>query len=139
FVLNVKGDVTQSTYPSGHKVQQSYDNIGRLCEVAVSTSGCNTSASPYVTAYTFLPPGTVHTFKYGNGVTASFGFSAARSQLSSISYVKGSTTLFDVNYWFQKDATNCPAGTAADNGQINCITDVADSGRGVSYGYDTVR
>jgi RHS repeat-associated protein len=137
--FDVAGDVTQLTYPSGHKVQQSYDNIGRLCEVAVSTSGCNTSASPYATAYTFLPPGTVHTFKYGNGVTASFGFSAARSQMTAITYVKGSTTLFGVNYWFQKDATNCPSGTAANNGQINCITDAVDSGRSVSYGYDTVR
>jgi RHS repeat-associated protein len=60
-------------------------------------------------------------------------------QLSSLSYVKSTTTLFSLNYWFQNDATNCPTGAALNNGQINCITDSVDTGRGVSYAYDSLR
>ena len=75
-------------------------------------------------------------FNFGNGVVASFGYSADRLQLTSLSYVKGAQTLFGLNYWYKQDQTNCAGGATGNIGQIQCITDTVDAGRTVTYTYD---
>ena len=80
FVYNLAGELTQITYPSNRVVQQSVDAIGRLCEIAPSTTGCGTSASPYATGYGYNTAQQVTGLNYGNGVSASFGYSPDRLQ-----------------------------------------------------------
>lgn len=138
YGYNLAGEVTSITYPSGRVVQRSFDAIGRLCEIAPQTTGCGTAASPYATAYGYNTAFEATGFSYGNGVAASFGYSSDRLQLTSLSYVKGTQTLFGLNYFYGHDSTNCPNGVTGNNGQIQCITDSVDSGRSVAYTYDTL-
>ena len=51
YGYNAASELTSITYPSGHVVQQSFDAIGRLCEIAPTTTGCGTATAPYATAY----------------------------------------------------------------------------------------
>jgi RHS repeat-associated protein len=138
YAYNLASELTQITYPSGRVVQQSFDAIGRLCEIAPQTTGCATAASPYATAYGYNSASQMTGFNYGNGVNAVFGYSTDRMQLTSLSYAKGTQALFGLNYFYQVDSTNCPTGSAGNNGQIQCITDTVDSGRNVAYTYDSL-
>ena len=138
YQYNVGNEVTQVTYPSGRVVQQSYNAVGQLCEIATSTAGCGTSSSPFATGYAYDASGNLTGFTFGNGVAAAYNFSLNRSQLSSLSYTKSGTTLFGLNYWYQLNSTNCTAGTPGNNGQIQCITDGVNSGRTVNYTYDAL-
>ena len=77
------------TYPSGRVVQQSYDAIGRLCAIAATTSACTSYTTPYATGFGYNTAFETTGFNYGNGVTAAFGYSADRLQLTSLRYVRG--------------------------------------------------
>lgn len=136
YSYNLASEVSGITYPSGTVVQQSFDALGRLCEIAAQTSGCGSSLAPYATGYSYNASSEMTGFNYGNGVTASFGYSPDRLQTLSLSYKKGTQTLFGLNYFYQQNSTSCPAGTSSNNGQIQCITDTVDNGRSVSYTYD---
>ena len=69
-------------------------------------------------------------FTYYNGLAASFGYSADRLQLTSLSYAKSGTTLFGLMYSYGTSGSN--------DGLISSITDNAQSGRSVSYTYDSL-
>jgi RHS repeat-associated protein len=138
YAYNLAGEVTSMTYPSGTVVQQSFDAIGRLCEIAPQTTGCGTSSTPYAKTYSYNAAFQTTGFVYGNGVTAGLNFSADRLQLTNLSYSKGTQTLFGLNYFYKQDATNCSTGTTGNNGQIDCITDAVDSGRNATYTYDAL-
>ncbi len=107
---------------------------------------CATAASPYATAYNYSSGGQVTGFLYGNGLCASYSFSPARLEMTSLSYYKPSTsgtcngsassTLFGLNYFYQHDPTNCQNGIAGNNGQIQCISDTQVPGHSESYTYD---
>ena len=139
YAYNVIGELTQITYPSNRVVQQSVDAIGRLCEVAPSTSGCGTAASPYATGVGYNAANLLTGFKYGNGIYASFGFSADRLLLKCLDYsttnrngtcAHDSTTKFGLSYSYSAAPSN--------NGQISIITDSVDNGRTVTYTYDAL-
>jgi RHS repeat-associated protein len=140
YQYDAGGDVLQITYPSGRVVYQAYNAIGQLCLISPSSSGCsgtgNYASIPLNNGYD--ASGHLRNFTYGNGVAASFGYSAPRAQLSSLKYTFGTQTYFNLGYWYQKDNTNCPNGAAQNNGVIQCITDAIDSGRTVNYGYDVL-
>jgi RHS repeat-associated protein len=128
YAYNLAGEMTQITYPSSRVVQQSFDAIGRLCEVAPATTGCSTAANPYATAFGYNTSSQVTGFNYGNAVATTIGYSPDRLQMTSLQYAKGSTTLFNLTYAYGAAGSN--------NGQISGITDNVDNGRTVSYGYD---
>jgi len=67
-------------------VQQTFDAKGRLASIAAG-------ATTYVNNFNYTVAGQVSAFSYGNGVTASFGFNAARLQLESLSYANGQAIL----------------------------------------------
>jgi len=78
-------------------------------------------------------------FQYGNGIYASYGFSADRLQLTCLDYsttnrsgscAHDSTTKFGLTYSYGSSGSN--------NGQISGITDSVDNGRSVTYTYDTL-
>jgi RHS repeat-associated protein len=135
YQYNVAGEITQITYPSGRVVQQNVDLIGRLSSIADTKGSTNTTRA---SGYTYNPAEQVLAFNYGNGVAATFGYSPSRQQLTSLSYVKGTQTLFSLSYYYQQDSTNCTTGTPGNDGQIDCIKDGVDSGRTASYTYDSL-
>lgn len=130
YAYNAAGAATQLTYPSNHLVYQSYDAIGRLCEVAgtsISTA-CGTTTTPYTNGFTYNAANEVTGLSYGNGVAATLGYSADRLQLTSLSYAKSGSTLFGLTYSYGTSGSN--------NAQIASITDSVDNGRSASYTYD---
>jgi RHS repeat-associated protein len=134
YAYNLANEITSITYPSRCVVQQSYDAIGRLCEVAPQTTGCATAASPYATGVAYNVAGQATGFNYGNGVAASFGYTAERFQLQGLSYTKSGQTLFSLSYGYTH-----PNG--GNNGQITSITDntgTGEAGRSVAYTYDAL-
>ncbi len=131
YAYNLADELTSLTYPSGRVVNQSYDVIGRLTTIASGTTN-------YASGFAYNPAFQVTNFNYANGVAATFGYSSDRLQLTSLSYAKGASTLYSLNYWYKQDPTNCTAGATGNNGQIQCITDNVDSGRTVSYTYDAL-
>jgi RHS repeat-associated protein len=137
YLYNVAGELTQVTYPSNRVVQQSVDAIGRLCEVATSTTGCGTASTPFATGYGYNTANEATGFKYGNGIYASLGFSADRLQMNCLDYsttnrngvcAHDSTTKFGLGYSYGTSGSN--------NGQISGITDAAQNGRSATYTYD---
>ncbi len=127
YSYNLAGQLTETIYPSGRKVDQGYDSVGRLSSVFDNTTGTPTN---YASGYAYNPAGQVTAFNYGNGVAASLGYSADRLQLTSLSYVKGATTLFSLSYGYAQNGGN--------NAQITSITDNVDNGRSVTYTYDAL-
>jgi RHS repeat-associated protein len=152
YAYDASGDVTQITYPSGRVVQRSYSVVGQLCAVATSTTACGTATGDYATGYNYDAAGQIVGMEYGNGVYGSFGYSANRSQMNCLDYsttnrsscAHDTTSLFGLNYYFQYDSTNCPTGTSANNGQIDCVNDLSApasagyAGRSAAYTYDTL-
>jgi RHS repeat-associated protein len=140
YTYNLAGEPLTVAYPSSTtpKVVSGYDAIGRLCGVGASVSGC-TVTTPYASGFSYSAPGQATGFTLGNGVTASFGYSNNRLQMTSLAYTKSSTTLLGLNYYYAYDATNCPTGAAGNNAQIQCIIDgtsTAAAGRSAKYSYD---
>lgn len=135
FSYNPGGELTGITYPSGRVVTQSYDNVGHLNQVA--SNGTNYLTIPSADYDASERP---LYYTYGNNIAASMVYSPSRSQLSSLSYSNGGTTLFGLNYYYQHDPTNCPSGTTSDNGLIECVVDVSSGtgagGRTANYAYD---
>lgn len=137
YAYDYAGDLTALVYPSGRVVQQSYDAIGRLCAVGTVGSSCS-SGTTYSNGFTYSVAGQLTALTYGNGVAASLAYSPDRLQLQSLTYLKGSSTLFSTNYWYKTNSTYCPSAPAGNNGQIQCITDNVDNGRSATYGYDAL-
>jgi len=143
YTYNAGSQLTEIVYPSGRSVFYNYDHVGHLCQVATaSASDCN-AVSPYLTmsSANYDAADRPLSATYGNGVVASAVYSPQTAELTSLSYAKGSTTLFGLNYYYQQDSTHCPAGnTISNNGQIQCIADVSSgtgaAGRSVAYTYD---
>ena len=139
YAYNTVGRLTQITYPSGRVVQYSYDNAGRLCAVATTTSDCSSYSNVFLTIPTlqYDASGRPLNWTYGNGVTASATYSSTSGTVSSLSHAKGAATLFGQSYYYQQDLANCTNGNAlGSNGQIQCIADPVQPGRSSIYTYD---
>lgn len=132
YAYNTAGELLQTTYPSLRNVYQSYDAIGRLCEVAATSisSACGSTTTPYLNGFAYNVANELTAANYANGVAAAFGFSADRMQLTSLSYAKSGTTLFGLTYSYGTGGTN--------DGQIAGITDTVQSGRTAAYTYDAL-
>lgn len=148
YQYDAGGDVTQITYPSGRVVQQAYNPVGQLCQIAPSATSC--TGSNY---YALIPvsstwasngydvAGHLINLTYGNGVTATYNYSPTRSQIASLRYAKGNSTYFGLQYSYQQSSPyspNCATGTAGNNGSIECITDNVNSVRTTNYSYDAL-
>lgn len=125
YTYNLNGGVVNLTYPSGRVVTNTYDAIGRMQGVKNNSTSAN-----YISSVAYNSAHQVTGFTFGNNVSASFGYTAQRSQLSSINYTQGSTTLFGLSYGYTQNNGN--------DGEITSITDNVDSGRTASYTYDAL-
>jgi RHS repeat-associated protein len=140
YSYNLAGELLSLTYPSSRIVQQSYDPVGRLCEIAgtAPSTTCGAVTAPYITGIQYNTAQEVTALNYGNGLNATMAYSPDRLQMTSLSYAKGTQTLYGLNYFYKQDASNCPAAPTGNNGQIQCIMDTVDSGRSVAYSYDAL-
>jgi RHS repeat-associated protein len=141
YQYDASGDITQITYPSGRVVQQAYNQVGQLCEIAPTATGCSDSTY-YAGGFSYNAPGKLTNFTYGNGVTAAFYYSPDRTQLTYLAYAKGNSTYFNLQYSYRQSSQYsppCQTGTAGNNGSIECITDNVNSGRTVNYSYDPLK
>jgi RHS repeat-associated protein len=125
YTYNLAGGVVNATYPSGRVVKHEYDNIGRLKNVKNNGTGAS-----YLSNAAYSTASQLTGFTYGNSVVASYGYSANRLQLTSLSYAKSGTTHLSLSYSYSQSGNN--------NGQIASITDNQQSGRTVSYTYDSL-
>ncbi len=142
YQYDAGGDVTQITYPSGRVVQQAYNQVGQLCQIAPSAANCTPGSSYYADNFSYNSPGKLTGFNYGNGVTGTFYYSPDRTQLTYMAYAKGNSTLFNLQYSYEQNSQYsppCSHGTTGNNGSVQCITDNVDSGRSVGYGYDPLQ
>src|SRR6266571_4764688 len=136
YTINLASELTQTTYPSGRSVQQNVDTIGRLSSIVGTLNSVNTT---YANGFAYNSAFQSTGFQYGNGLFASFGFSADRLQLTCLDYsttnrgincTHDGTTKFGLDYSYGSAGSN--------NGQITGITDSVDSGRTVGYAYDAL-
>jgi RHS repeat-associated protein len=125
YQYNLADGITQVQYPSGRQIKPTFDALGRISGLTDSMGGVNTT---YATSFQYNAANFITNFTYGNGVVASYGYSADRLQLTSLSYVKGAQTLFSLTYGYTQNGGN--------NGQITGITDNVENGRSASYVYD---
>jgi RHS repeat-associated protein len=142
YQYDAGGDVTQITYPSGRIVQQAYNQVGQLCQIAPSATNCSAVTSYYAANFSYNAPGKLLGFSYGNGVKATFYYSPDRTQLVYLAYTQGNSTYFNLQYSYCQNssyAPSCANGTFGNNGSVQCITDNVDSGRSVGYGYDPLQ
>ena len=142
YQYNAGAELTQITYPSGRVVTQTPDSIGRLNTL---TSGLSSSPTYVYAVPTFNSAGQITILNYGNGSTGNFTYSAARQQLTSVSYTSGVSpfpTILSLNYGYQNGQANCGTSTTTGNdGLIQCIQDssgTAEAGRSVIYSYDAL-
>jgi YD repeat-containing protein len=126
YTYNLAGEVDVMTYPSGRAIKQQYDNIGRVSTVKNNAQG----GTQYATSAAYNTASQLTGFSYANGVTASYGYSSDRLQLTSLAYSQGGGNLLSLSYGYSQSGSN--------NGQIASITDNVASGRTVNYTYDSL-
>jgi RHS repeat-associated protein len=129
YAYNLADEVSQITYPSGHVVVRSYDAIGRLCAVGTSGSTCTTTTA-YAYSFGYNTAQQVTGFHYGNNMIASYGYSADRLQLTSLSHGPSGTAYFALGYAYGAAGSN--------NGLISQITDTPEPGKTITYTYDSL-
>ncbi len=95
-------------------------------------AGMSTTNSISTSGFTYNHAGQVTGFSYLNGISASFGYSADRLQLSSVAYTQSSTNLLSLSYNYDQDS----GSGVKNNGQIAGISDNVQSGRSATYTYD---
>jgi RHS repeat-associated protein len=122
YQYNLAGQVAALTYPSNRVVQTTFDNVGRISKLV-------SGAITYAQSFSYNPAFYGTGFQYGNGVTASLGYSPDRLQLQSLNFVN-TGTLFSTTYSRVQNGGN--------NGQITSITDSVDGGRSATYSYDSL-
>jgi RHS repeat-associated protein len=123
YQYNLAGAVTSLTYPSSRVIQRTYDAIGRLASIS-------DSSTTYANSFSYNAAQLNTNFTYGNGVAATIGYSPDRLQLQSLEFAAGSTPVYNVSYSRTQNGGN--------NGQITSITDAVDSGRSLTYTYDSL-
>lgn len=120
YSYNLAGEVTQIQYPSGRQVNQSYDSIGHMSQVASGTVN-------YFSASGYNPASQLLGGTYGNSIAATFSYNG-RLQLDTLKYTRSATDIFSLAYGYGYGTAN--------NGQIQSVTDNVDSSRSMTYTYD---
>src|SRR6185437_16263946 len=100
YTLNTGGQLSSIQYPSGRVVSQNYDAVGHVTQVSSGSTNYVTIPSP-PTGYDSSD--NVLSYTYGNGVAATFTYSANRGQLSALNYAKGGA-LLGLNYFYKLDS-----------------------------------
>ncbi len=130
YKYNLRGDITEQTYPSGRVVKTTLDSNGGVA-TAESQKNAQSSFKKYASQFVYNSTGTIASMKLGNGL---FETAKYNNRLQAIEMGLGNSTsttnLWKVNYNY---------GTIENNGNIKSQT--VNSGSVVfnqSYQYDSL-
>lgn len=132
YGYNIKGDVTQMTYPSGRVINFGYATSGGCCNSRLSSVDDGTTGLTLLDSIAFNAAGgvTSETLNPGSSaITESFTYNN-RLQLTQIQALKSSTTVMDFSYDYGSSATN--------TGRVLSRTDAIQSEHSASYVYDSI-
>ena len=132
YVYNVKGDVTQMTYPTGRVVNFGYATGGGCCNSRLSSVADGTTSTTLLNSIAFNAAGGVtgQTLNPGsNAIAETFTYNN-RLQLTQIQAVKGSTTVMDFSYDYGTSSTN--------TGRVLKRTDALQPEHSANYVYDSL-
>jgi RHS repeat-associated protein len=106
YKYNLRGDVTEQTYPSGRVVEASLDNNGNLSLVK-SKQNAPSSFETYASQFSYSPGGNIASLQLGNGL---FEYTKHNSRLQVYEIGVGSSlsvpNVWKVNYSFGLNANN---------------------------------
>lgn len=136
-LYNQLGAMNNFTYPDGRNITIQYNTADRMTGITFAKYGATQVNHPYYSVpqsqlaanWGYWPSGGINRAIYGNGVVETTG-SNSRLQMSSISELLGTTTLFNKSYSFYDSGGH-------DNGNIMGITDLLNSAKNQTYGYDS--
>lgn len=100
------------TYPDGEVVEYGYDPAGRLYSV-----------SGWVDAYSYDSEGRVSDVRYANGTHAVLRYDPDRGQIASEQVQRGSTTLYEANYFYKRDGVLDHSTSPTNAMNINYVHD----------------
>ena len=132
YGYNVKGDLTQMTYPSGRVVNFGYATGGGCCNSRLSSVADATTSVTLANGMTYEPSGAINarTLNPDGSVplAQTFGYNS-RLQQTQVRAAEGSTYVMDFSYDY---------GTTSNVGQLLSRTDAIQPEHSVNYGYDSI-
>ncbi|MEN3334929.1 MAG: hypothetical protein V7641_4294 [Blastocatellia bacterium] len=139
---NDASQLTQMTYPSGRILYVDHDSIGRLSGLVEAGAGRTGTPINYLSSVSYNLAGQVTGDSFGNGVTESFGYDAARQQMTSQKAGTTSpyTNRMDLSYSYSASSGQMGVGSTAGNaGQLMAISSTSTinaTTESASYTYD---
>jgi RHS repeat-associated protein len=134
---DLAGHMTSLIYPSGRKINNSYNGAGRLTGVTFDTFNATPVNYPYLdvpqntsaSSWGYWPTGALRSDNFGNGVQEIFGYNS-RLQITAITAANSSTLLNKTYNYADPNYGN------ANNGNVININDGISSNRNQSFNYD---
>ena len=131
YGYNVKGNLTQATYPSGRVVDYTYAAGGACCDSnsRLASVADGTTSTTLVSSLTYAAAGSTLTKTLGNGASQS-GTYNNRLQLTGITATVSSTAVMDFAYGY---------GTSSQNtGRVLSRVDDIQPEHSANYAYDSI-
>jgi RHS repeat-associated protein len=133
YAYNVKGDLTQMTYPSGRVVDFSYAANGGCCNSRLSQVSDATTSTTLATGMSYEPSGALNALTLNpNGsvpITQAFTYNYRLQQTGITAVVSATTAIMSLNYDY---------GTTNNTGELLWRTDMIQPEHSVSYTYDSI-
>jgi RHS repeat-associated protein len=129
FAYDLAGNLAQITYPSGRIVTYTIGNAARPTQVTF-TNANNGGNYVYASALQYSPLGSLSSMTLGNGIKETLGYNN-RGQIAQ--WQAGSSILTAFNRSFTWADSN-----GKDNGTLMKVTDLLNSNRTQTYGYDAL-
>ena len=105
YEYNIKGDITEVTYPSGRVVEINYATGGGCCNSRLASVVDQTTSTTLASSISYDPAGNILDRTLGNSFVESFAYNS-RVQLTSITAVKTSTTYMSFSYNYGTSSEN---------------------------------
>ncbi len=136
-LYDAAGNMTSLTYPDGRTVTAGYSSAGRFLRTDLTNFNGPVNFNYYTVPqntssanWGYWPTGAMNRGTYGNGVIETDGYNN-RLQITSISDVKGASTLFSKSFGYNDTA-------GKNNGNILSITDTLNAAKNQNFSYDSL-
>jgi RHS repeat-associated protein len=128
YAYNIKGDLTQMTYPSGRVLSLNYQTGGGCCNSRLASVVDQTTNTTIGASMAYNAAGETTTRTLGNGVVETFGYNN-RLQQTTITAALGATTMMNFSYNY---------GVSGNTGRVLARTDAIQAEHSVNYTYDSL-